>query len=257
MHPHLEALTVHEFFAHIRVQARIIRILRNQVTQGVMTREQAWERLAMMRMTTQAFQEQNAPQQIPSGFPAGGMAGGSAQQQLAAALSQHPQAPGSNPMNTLQRVQESLQAQQLNMLVAQGQQPQNSFASRVGQNLHPPGMGLPQGQGSLQQNFIQPLPSDPANFQPSSAPSTSQLSPLGGPQQMQAIFKTFVDMPLPQLTGVYAQLARTIEEGKRNLNAAGSTGGESDMQQRQALRARLDGQKQLLINIRDLINSRR
>ena len=246
------------FFAHIRFQAQIIQILRNQVVQGLMTREQAQERLAMMRTTAQAFQEQNAPQQIPSGFPAGGMAGGSSQQQLAAAFSQRPQPPGSNPMNTLQRVQDSLQARQLNMLVAQGQQPQNSFASRVGQNLHPPGMGLPQGQGSLQQNFIQPSPSaPPANLQPSSTPSTSQPNPLGGPQQMQAIHKNFVEMPLPQLTGVYGQLARTVEEGERNLNAAGNTGGESDTQQRQALRTRLDGQKQLLIHIRDLINQRR
>ena len=222
-----------------------------------MTREQAQERLTAMRTTAHAFQEQNAPQQIPSGFPAGGMAGGPTQQQLAA-LSQRPQAPGSNPMNAIQRVQDSLHARQLNMLVAQGQQPQNSFASRVGQNLHPPGMGLPQGQGSLQQNFIQPSPSaPPANHQPSSAPSTSQPNPLGGPQQMQAIQKSFAEMPLQQLGNVYTQLARTVEEGERNLNAAGSTGGESDMQQRQALRVRLDGQKQLLINIRDMINSRR
>ena len=37
-------------------------------------------------------------------------------------------------------------------------------------------------------------------------------------------------MPLQQLTGVYAPLLRTIEEGERNLNATGSTGGECDMQ---------------------------
>ena len=74
---------------------------------------------------------------------------------------------------------------------------------------------------------------------------------------MQAIQKSFAEMPLQQLGNVYTQLARTVEEGERNLNAAGSTGGESDMQQRQALRVRLDGQKQLLINIRDMINSRR
>ncbi|KAI9440238.1 hypothetical protein BJY52DRAFT_131749 [Lactarius psammicola] len=63
-------------------------------------------------------------------------------------------------------------------------------------------------------------------------------------------------MPVPQLTSFYAQLMRAVEEGERNFNAAGNTGGESDMQ-RQALRAKLDQQKQLLINIRDLINLKR
>jgi hypothetical protein len=221
-----------------------------------MTREQAQERLALIRSTAHAFQEQNVPQQIPSGFPAGGMAGGSTQQQMAA-LSQRPQAPASNSMSTLQRVQDSIHARQLNMMVAQGQQPQNGFAARVGQNLHPPGMGLPQGQGSLQQNFIQPSPSvTPANLQPSTAPSTSQPTPLGGPQ-IQSFRQNFVDMPLQQLSVFYTQLLRNVEEGERNLNAAGSTGGESDMQQRQALRTRLDSQKQLLINIRELINLKR
>ena len=175
MHPHLDSRLTSTIFAHIRFQVQIIQILRNQVAQGLMTREQAQERLSLMWTTAQAFQEQNAPQQIPSGFPAGGMAGGLAQQQLAAEFSQCTQAPGSNPMNTLQCVQDSLQARQLNMLVVQGQQPQNSFASRVGQNLHPPGMGLPQGQGSLQQNSIQhSLSTPPANLQPSSVSSTSQ-----------------------------------------------------------------------------------
>ena len=222
-----------------------------------MTRDQAQERLNILRTSAaHAFQEQNAPQQIPSGFNAGGMAGTSAQQQMAA-LSQRPQAPASTPMNTLQRAiqtQDSIHARPLNMLIAQGQQPQNGFTSRVGPNLHPPGMGLAQGQGSLQQNFIQPSPSvTPANIQSSTAPSASQSTPLAGPQ---GIHKNFVEMPVPQLTSIYGQLMRSVEEGERTLNAAASTGGEGDMQ-RQALRARLDGQKQLLINIRDLINLKR
>lgn len=188
-------------------QAQILQFLRNQVAQGLMTRDQAQERLNMLRASpAHAFQEQNAPQQIPSGFTAGGMAGSSAQQQMAA-LSQRPQAPASNPMNTLQRViqaqtQDNLHARQLNMLVAQGQQPQNGFASRVGQNLHPPGMGLPQGQGSLQQNFIQPSPSvPPANIQSSTAPSASQPTPMGGPQ-IPSLHKNILEMPVPQLTGI-------------------------------------------------------
>ena len=223
-----------------------------------MTREQAQERLMVLRTSAaHAFQEQNAPQQIPSGFAAGGMAGSSAQHM--AALSQRPQAPTSNPMNTLQRVmqaqaQDSLHARQLNMMVAQGQQPQNGFASRVGQNLHPSGMGLPQGQGSLQQNFIQPSPSvPPANIQTSTAPPTSQ-PPLGGPQT--GLQKNFAELPVPQLSNIYNQLMRAVEEGEKSLNAAGSTGGEGDMQ-RQSLRGRLESQKQLLLHIRDLINLKR
>lgn len=222
-----------------------------------MTREQAQERLAVLRTSVApAFQEQNIPQQIPSGFTNNGMPGGSAQQQMAA-LSQRPQVPASNPMNSLQRVmqaqQDSLHARQLNMLV-QGQQQQNGFASRVGQNLHPPGMGLPQGQGSLQQNFIQPSPSvPPANLQSSAVASASQPTPLGG--QMQGPPKNFGEMTIPQLSNLYAQLMRAVEEGERSFNASG-TSGESDMQ-RQALRAKLDSQKQLLVNIRDLVNLKR
>ena len=110
------------------------------------------------------------------------------------------------------------------------QQPQNSFTSRVGQKCYLPGKGLPQGEESLQQNFIQPVPSTPpVNLQPSLAPSILQPNSLGGPQQMQATHKNFIEMPLLQLTGVYSQLARTVEEGKRNLNTTGNIGGERDI----------------------------
>ena len=222
-----------------------------------MTREQAQERLAervnlLRTSAAHAFQEQNVPQQIPAGFTTGGMPGGSAQQQMAA-LSQRPQAPDSNPMNSLQRAmqaQDSIHARQLNMMVAQGQQQQNNFASRVGQNLHPPGMGLPQGQGSLQQNFIQPSPSvPPANIQSSVAPSASQPTPLGG-TQIQGLHKNFIEMPLQQLSGFYGQLMRSVEEGEKNFAAAAASGDSEP--QRQA-RVRLDNQKQLLINIRALM----
>ena len=133
------------FFAHIRFQVQIIQYLRNQVEQGLMTREQAQERLNLLR-TSAAYA-----------------------------------------------------------------------------------------------------------FQSSSTSSASQSTQLAGPQ---GIHKNFVEMPVQQLSGIYGQLMRSVEEGERNLNATASTGGETDMQ-RQALRARLDGQKQLLINIRDLINLKR
>jgi hypothetical protein len=263
VHSHLDPFSTRlqsTIFAHIHFQAQIIQILRSQVAQGILTREQAQERLLVLRTSAaHAFQEQNTPQQIPSGFTTGGMAGGSAQQQMAA-LSQRPQASASSPMNSLQRViqaQDSLHARQLNMLVAQGQQQQNNFASRVGQNLHPPGMGLPQGQGSLQQNFMQSSPSvPPSNLQSSAAPSASQPTPLGGPQNHGLQKNSFVEMTVQQLSGIYGQLMRTMEEGEKNLNAAGSTGGESDMQ-RQTFRTRLDSQKQLLNHIRELISLKR
>ncbi|KAH9029865.1 hypothetical protein EDB85DRAFT_1891902 [Lactarius pseudohatsudake] len=127
----------------------------------------------------------------------------------------------------------------------QQQQQQNAFA-------YPPGMGLP-GQGPPPQSYVQPHHfAPPAFHQPSAAPSASQPTPLGGPQ-FRGLPRIFVEMPVPQLSNVYNQLVRTVEDGEKTLHAAG---GESDMQH-QALRARLDNQKQVLVNIRDLINLKR
>ena len=78
-----------------------------------------------------------------------------------------PQALASDLMNTLQRVirvqaLDSLHAQQSDMPVAQGQRPQNGFASRVGQNHHPPVVGLPQVQAEhnspLNQSSVNQIP---------------------------------------------------------------------------------------------------
>jgi hypothetical protein len=56
-----------KIFAHIRFQAQIIQYLRNQVAKGLMTREQAQERLTVLQTSAaRAIQEQNAPQQIPA-----------------------------------------------------------------------------------------------------------------------------------------------------------------------------------------------
>ncbi|KAH9006663.1 hypothetical protein EDB83DRAFT_729665 [Lactarius deliciosus] len=181
-----------------------------------------------------AFQGLNIPQ-IPSEFATGG----SYAQPEMAALPRRSQAPASNPID-------SLHARQSNMLVADGQQQQNGFASRV---------GPPQGQGPLQQNFIQPSPSvPPANLQFSVVPSASQPTPLVG-TQMRGHHESFAEMPAPQLFNVYSQLVTVVEGGAKILNAAG-TGCGSDIQ-RQALRSRLDSQMQLLTNIRDLIISKR
>ncbi|KAI9454566.1 hypothetical protein BJY52DRAFT_1188853 [Lactarius psammicola] len=206
-------------FAH---NQPLLQYLRSQVAQGLLTREQAQERFTLSQTPgAHAFQEQDVPQQVPSWFTTGGMAGGSTQQQMVT----YPQ-----------------------------QQQHNAFASRVGQNLHPPGMGPPQGQGPLQQTLIQPssfVP--PANLQSSAAPFASQPTPLGGPT-IHGLHKNFLEMPLPQLSNFYSQLMRAVENGEKNFPS--STGGESDMQ-RQALQAKLDNQKQLLINIRDLIDLKR
>jgi hypothetical protein len=223
--------------------------------QGLITADQARERLAAMQQASAAsFQEQNVPQQMPPAFPPGGMTGGSIQQQMAA-LSQHTQVPTNNQMNSLQRpiqAQDHLNPRPLNALLAQGQQQQNgsSFASRMGQNLHPSGMGLPQGQGSLQQNFVQRTPPVPsANLQSSSAPS-SQAPSQGGQQILN--LANIADAPVQQLWGLFNQLKHAITEGEKNLHAAGNPGGEADLQ-RQALRTKLDSQKQVMLRIRDMI----
>jgi len=179
---------------------------------------------------------------------------GSIQQQMAA-LSLHNHVPTNNQLNPLQRpiqAQDHLNARPSNMLLAQGQQQPNgsSFTSQVGQNLHPSGMGLPQGQGSLQQNFVQRTPPVPsANLQPSSAPS-SQAPSQGGQQNYN--LGNITDAPVQQLFNLFNQLKYAITEGEKKFRAAGNSGGEVDPQ-RQALRAKLDSQKQVLFRIRDMI----
>ena len=198
------------------------------------------------------FQEQGVPQHMPSTFPSGGMAGGPTQQQMTA-LSQHAQALANNQMNTLQRVvqaQDHPNARPLNNLLTQSQQPPNgsaSFTARAGQNFHSPGLGLPQGQGSLQQNLVvQPNPSTPSAGLQSSAPP-SQAPPQGG-QQMLSL-NSIAEAPLPHLINIFNQLARSVTEGEKSLQALG----EPDPQRR----AKLDNQKQIMLRIREIITARR
>jgi hypothetical protein len=231
--------------------------LRTQIAQGLLTHDQARERLAMMQASTTPFQEQSIPQHMLPNFPTGGMAGGSAQQQVAA-LSQHAQGSINNQMNTLQRViqaQDSLNTRPLNMLLAQSQQQQNgpSFTSRVGQNLHPSGMGLPQGQGSLQPNLVQPTPSVPSVNLPSSSAPSSHAPPQGG-QQMHGL-NNMADASIPQLINLFNQLRHSVMEGEKSFLTASNSVGEADPQ-RQAVRTKLDNQKQLMHRIRDIINAK-
>jgi len=203
----------------------------------------------------QAFPDQGVPQQLQPGFPAG-VPGGNAQQQLAS-LPQRPQAAINNQM--LQRVfqgQDPSQARQFGMLLAQGQQqPQqqqngSGFASRPGQNFNPP-VGLPQGQASLQQSFVQPSPSVPhANVQSSSTPSASQAPPSAGQQA-----GNFADLSLQQLRHLHGQMMRFVIEGEKNLQASSATGGEGDIQ-RQQLRAKLELYKQRLIVLQEIVNAK-
>jgi hypothetical protein len=243
----------------IHILFQIILALRNQVQQGNMTHQQALDRLAMMQASSAHFQEQSVRQQLPPGFNAGAMPSGTTQQQIAA-LSQRAQVSANNQINTLQRViqaQDPSHARQFNMLLPgqeQQQQQQNAsgIASRMGQNLNPSGMGLPQGPGSLQQNFIQPSPSVPhANPQPSSTPSASQI-PQPGAQQVSGPPGNLADVPLPQLRALSTQLLHVVMEGEKNLQAPSSSG-EGDIQ-RQQLRAKVELNKQRLRALHEVIN---
>jgi hypothetical protein len=244
----------------IHILFQIILALRNQVQQGNMTHQQALDRLAMMQASAH-FQEQSVSQQLPPGFNTGAIPSGTTQQQIAA-LSQRAQASANNQINALQRViqtQDPSHARQFNMLLPgqqqqQQQQQQNGsgIASRMGQNINPSGVGLPQGPGSLQQNFIQPSPSVPhANPQPSSTPSASQI-PQPGAQQVSGPPGNLADVPLPQLRALSTQLLHVVMEGEKNLQATSSSG-EGDIQ-RQQLRSKVELNKQRLRALHEVIN---
>jgi hypothetical protein len=160
--------------------------LRNQVQQGNMTQQQALDRLAMMQASAQSFQEQSVPQQLPPGFNACAIPSGTPQQQIAG----------------------------------------SGTASHMGQNLNPPGMGLPQGPGSLQQ-----IP-----------------QPVSGPPG------SLADVPLPQLRALSTQLLHVVMEGEKNLQATSSSG-EGDIQ-RQQLRARIELNKQRLRALHEVISTK-
>jgi hypothetical protein len=231
--------------------------LRTKVAQGAMTMQQARERVAMMQASApHSFQDQATPQQSPPGFPTGGFPSGGMQQQIAL-LSQRAQASTNNQMNPLQRMiqaQEPSHARQFGMPLAQGQQQDGSgFATRLGQNGNPTGMGLSQGQGALQPSFVQPSPSvPPTNVQPS-ALSASQVPPPGG-QPVPDPSNILAEMPLQQLVALFVQLRRAVGEGEKILQTA-SNSGDGDLQLRQ-LRSRIDGYKQRLLEVHDLIQAK-
>jgi hypothetical protein len=153
--------------------------------------------------------------------------------------------------------QDPSHARQFNMLLPgqQQQQQQNGsgITSRMGQNLNPSGMGLPQGPGSLQQNFFQPSPSVPhANPQPSSMPSASQI-PQPGAQQVSGTPGNLADMPLPQLRALSIHLLHAVMEGEKNIQVTSSSG-EGDIQRQQQLRAKIELNKQRLRVLQEVIN---
>ena len=245
-----------EYFVSLTpISSQFLLALRAQVAQGHMTQQQALERLAMMQASSAPpFQEQSTPQQLLPGFNASQMPSGTTQQQIAG-LSQRPQVSTNNP--TLQRViqgQDPSHARQFSMLLPHAQQQQNGsgLASRMGQNLNTPGMGLPQGPGSLQQNFIQPSPSLPhANPQPPSAASTSQPQP--GAQQVSGPGNNLSAMSLPQLRQLSGQLLQIVVESEKNLPAAGSSG-DNDIQRQ--LRLKVENNKRYLRMLQEIISAR-
>jgi len=250
-------------FTHTHFSTQIIQALRKQVSQGAMTLQQAQERYTMIQAShPHAFPEQGVPQQLPPGF-SGGPPAGNPQQQLAG-LPQRPLASVNNQV--FQRViqsQDPSLARQFNMHTTQGQQPQHhqqqngsGFNPGAGQSLNTPGMGLPQGQASLQSTFVQPSPSvPPANVQSSLPPSTSQAPPPPG-QQVPGPSTNFTDLPLSQLRAIYAQMVHTWMEGEKNFQASNTSGGEGDLLRRQQLRVKLDTYKQRIQTLQEFINNK-
>ena len=214
-----------------------------------MTEQQARERLAMM----QASSAQSVPQQLPSGFNAGGMQNGNTQQQIATLL-QRAQASTNNQMNPLQRTiqtQDPSHARQFGLPIPQGQQQQNgSGLARMGQNLNP-GMGLPQGPGSLQQNFIQPSPSVPhVNAQPSSSAPLASQPPPPGAQQVSGP-NSLANMTLQQLGELYAHLQRIVIEGEKNIQTLSTSGGNDPQ-----LRTKIDNNKRFMNILQEVMRKR-
>jgi hypothetical protein len=206
----------------------------------------ALERVAMTPASlAPSFQVQTIPQQLSLASISGGMPTGTTQQQTAtllqrAQLSTNSQIDPSQPITQTQDL-------------SQGQQQQNDsgLGSRMVQNFDSPGMGLPQGPGSLQQNFIQPSPSlHHADPQPSSAPLASQPQP--GAQQGSGP-ANLATMSLPQLRSQSTLLLQFVMESEKNLPAAGSSG-ESDVHRQ--LRVKVENNKRYIRMMQDLINAR-
>ena len=223
--------------AHFHFLIQILLALRAQVAQGIMTEQQARERLAMMTASAQSV-----PQRFPQGSVAG-MSSGTAQQQMATLL-QHAQV--SDSLQRVTQAQDSSYVRQLSMLPPQAQQQQTDtgVASR---------MGLPQGPGSLRQNFIQPsLSVSPANAQSSSVSTASQPRPPGA-QQVSGP-NSLANMTLQQLRELSTHLQRIVIEGEKNLQTPSSSGG-SDVQ-RQQLRTKIDNNKRFMNILQEVINAR-
>jgi hypothetical protein len=113
-------------------------------------------------------------------------------------------------------------------------------------------MDSPHGQGSSQENIVQVTPSvSSSNLQSSSVPPSSHATPQRGEQTHS--LHSIAAAPIPELVRLFHQLTRSVTEEEKNLPAAGNSDGEAE---RQALRAKLDNQKQLMRHIRDTISAR-
>ena len=163
------------------------------------------------------------------------------------------------PLQLVVQLQDASHARQLSLLLPQDQQQYNGsdFASRMGQNLNHSGMGHPQGQASLQQNFVQnSLSVPPTDMRFSSTPSTSQAHPPPG-QQVPVPSTNFTDLSLPELRSLYAQMIRTWMEEEKGLQASSTCGGgEGDIQRRQQLRLKLNAYRQRVFELQEFMNTK-
>jgi len=226
-----------EYFLTARIATRnisktpLLQVLHAPVLHGGMTRQQGYERMTLdPPHHIQVLPEQGFSQQMGN---------------------------QNSPLQLLQ-FQDPLQAHPFTLLLPQGQQQHNGpgFTSRIGQNLNHSGMGHPQGQASLQRNFVQnSLSVPPEDIQFSSTTSTSQAHPPPG-QQVPTPSTNFADLPLPQLRSIYAQMIRTWMEGEKGLQLSSTSGGEGDIQRQQQLCFKLVTYKHRVLALQELINTK-
>jgi hypothetical protein len=182
------------------------------------------------------------------------MPGGTTLQQIST-IPQNPSVLNNDQMNPLQRViqgHDPLHARQAGMLLTQ----QHHGSGFAGQNFNPPGMVLPQGQGSPQQSFVQPsLPVLPASVQSSSSPSTPRATSPGA-QQTPGPFCSFPSTSLLQLQGFHSSLKRDVEEGENKLQIASATDSGDDDNIVRQLRAKFDVHKQRVLALQEYIDAK-
>jgi hypothetical protein len=207
-----------------------------KVLQGIMTPQQARERLAMTQTS------------LPRSFP---------ERNVIGQLSSNNQI---SPHRQVVQAQDPSYTYEFSTFVAQDQHQQQNgsvsgFDVPAGQNFNHPGLGHPHGYASPQQSFVRPYPSAPlANVQYSSMPPTMQELPLAG-QQVPVTSSNFTELPFAQLRLLHTQMLRVVMDGEKSIQAISTTGPEGDIQ-RQQLRVKVDAYKQRLLILQEFINAK-